>query len=460
MNALLQRFQPLFATIRQAGGAPLIVGGAVRDYLLGLEPKDIDIEVYGLPADQLIEALTPFGRVNAVGRSFGVLKLRMANGEEIDVSLPRRESKAGTGHRGFIVEPDPDMTPQEAAARRDFTWNALAMNPYGTLLDFFGGAADLKTGIIRHVSDAFSEDPLRVLRAMQFAARFDMRMAPETVELCRSLLVEASTLSIERVWGEWSKWALKGKRPSAGLRVLRETGWLTLTPELYALVGCPQHAFYHPEGDVWTHTKYVCDVAAQIAEREQLNDAQRTALLFAALCHDLGKPATTQPDAQGQMRSMGHAKAGAPLALTFLRRIGAPHWLGEQIEPLVREHLAHLKLAVTEPTIRRLAVRLEPSTIAMWGHLLEADHSGRPPLPPGKPATAIIAIARQLGVLNGPPSPILSGRHLLEHGMTPGPALGAALREAYQAQLDGVFTTVSEGLEWMIEHYQPDTDAE
>src|SRR4029079_17722309 len=156
------------------------------------------------------------------------------------------------------------------AARRDFTWNALALTPDGELLDFFGGAADLNAGIIRHTTEAFAEDPLRVLRAMQFAARFDMRLAPETAALGRALLPEAPTLAPERVWGEWLKWALRGRRPAAGLRVLAETGWRALYPELTALVGCPQDATWHPEGAVFEHTLYVCDAAAQIAERDRL----------------------------------------------------------------------------------------------------------------------------------------------------------------------------------------------
>lgn len=238
MNNIVEQLQSILGAIEDAGGRALIVGGAVRDMLMGQDAKDLDIEVYGLDVDRLIGVLARFGRVDAVGRSFGVLKMRLPDGRELDVSLPRRESAAGA--RGALGAPDPAMTPREAAARRDFTWNALALNPAGELLDFFGGAADLRAGIIRHTSAAFGEDPLRVLRAMQFAARFDMRLAPETVTLCRTLLPLAPDLAIERVWGEWLKWAIKGKRPSAGLRVLEETGWIGLYPELEALIGCLQ----------------------------------------------------------------------------------------------------------------------------------------------------------------------------------------------------------------------------
>ncbi len=274
--------QPILHAIVAAGGRPQIVGGAVRDLLRGEAIKDVDIEVYGLPIDRLVELLGRFGHVDAVGRSFGVLKLRLPDGQEIDIALPRRESKVGAGHRGFMTAPDPTMTPREAAARRDFTWNALALTHTGELLDFFGGVADLEAGIIRHTTAAFAEDPLRVLRAMQLAARLDMRLAPETAELCRALLPEAAALAVERIWGEWQKWALKSVNPAAGLQVLIETGWITLYPELVALIDCPQNEAYHPEGNAWKHTLYVCNAAATIAERDRLAGEERIVLLFAA----------------------------------------------------------------------------------------------------------------------------------------------------------------------------------
>ena len=452
MNITATYIQPILAAIQAAGGRPLIVGGAVRDALMGAEVKDFDIEVYDLPIDQLLELLAGFGRVDAVGRSFGILKLRTPAGYELDISLPRRESKIGAGHRGFLAAPDPTMTPREAAARRDFTWNALAVTPEGELLDFFGGAADLSAGIIRHTTAAFAEDPLRVLRAMQFAARFDMRLAPETAALCRTLLPEASTLATERIWGEWQKWALKGRKPAAGLRVLAETGWLTLYPELAALTECPQDPLWHPEGSVWLHTLYVCDAAAVIAEREQLVDDQRAILLLAALCHDLGKPATTATGADGRIRSPRHAQAGVEMTEALLRRIGCPRALVAQVAPLVREHMAHIGMQVSDRAVRRLALRLAPATITQWGRLIEADHSGRPPLPASNPGATIVALADQLSVSTGRPAPILQGRHLLATGRTPGPALGAALDRAYHAQIDGAFDSVEEGLAWVARH--------
>lgn len=447
MESTITHIQPILAMIAAAGGRPLIVGGAVRDSLLGIEVKDIDIEVYRIDVDQLARAIEAFGRVDAVGRSFGILKLRLPDGGEVDFALPRRESKIGIGHRGFLAAPDPTMTPYEAASRRDFTWNALALTPDGELLDFFGGVGDLRARIIRHTTAAFAEDPLRVLRAMQFAARFDMRLAPETAELCRALLPEAAALAKERIWGEWLKWALKGRRPSAGLQVLRETGWITLYPELDALLDCPQDPLWHPEGDVWKHTLHVCDAAAMIADREGVAEEKRAVLLLAALCHDLGKPATTTHDPDGRIRSLNHAHAGIATAASFLQRIGCPRGVAAQVAPLVAEHMAHIGAIVSERTARRLALRLLPATITMWGWLVEADHSGRPPLPPHAPGAALLDMARRIGAAEGKPAPILQGRHLIAAGLTPGPRLGAILRQAYQLQIDGAFATVEEGLQ-------------
>lgn len=445
-SPLFGLLQPVLAAIINAGGRPLLVGGAVRDVLLGFAPKDIDIEVYGLAAEVLADVLASFGKVNAVGRSFGVLKLRLPSGDDVDVALPRRENKIGAGHRGFLVAPDPTMTPEEAALRRDFTINAMALTPDGTLIDPTSGAEDLRRRVLRHTSPAFAEDPLRVLRGMQFAARFGLRMAPETVALCRSLLPEADTLSVERVWGEWAKWAQKSTDPAAGLLVLQETGWLP--PELQPLIGCKQEPRYHPEGDVWIHTTLVCNAAAHIADRDGLGANDRQIVLFAALCHDLGKPATTVYTANG-IRSPGHAIAGLEPTRAFLRRIGAPNAVGEYVLPLIREHMVHIGMQVTAAAVRRLSVRLKPATVGQWGQVVEADHSGRPPLPPGQPAQAILDMAHNLDVAAQAPQPLLTGRHLISIGFAAGPTLGAILREAYQAQIDGAFATPDEADHWL-----------
>ena len=448
--ALLERLDPLFAAMMRVGGHPLLVGGAVRDLLLGLTPTDIDIEVYGVDGQTLAAALAPFGRVNVVGRSFGVLKMRLDE-YEVDVALPSRRHPLPDEETGALPDYDPSLTPREALARRDFTINALALTPSGDLIDYFGGRADLEARVLRHTSEAFGDDPLRVLRAMQFAARFAMRLAPETAALCRTLLSQAAGLPPDRIWREWQKWALLGVFPSAGLRALDESGWLTLYPELAALQGCPQHPRYHPEGDVWTHTLHVCDAAARIADRDALDGHERLTLIVAALCHDLGKPPTTVIDDDGIPRSLGHEEAGVSLTQTVLVRIGAPHWIERWVTPLVREHLAQLNVQPTPRVVRRLAHRLAPATLQQWERLVEADASGRPPCPPDRPAAAFLAVAEAEGAAMSRPAPLVRGRDLIAAGVAPGPRLGALLRRAYEAQLDGVFNTAEEGVTWVLQ---------
>lgn len=450
MFPILLIVRSILDALQHAGGRPLLVGGAVRDSLLGTISKDIDIEVYGLQAEDIQRALAPFGVVHAVGKSFGVLKLRLPEGYEIDISLPQLRSWNPDGERGSMPIPDPNTTPQQAASRRDFTWNALALTSDGRLLDFYGGQQDLEQGIIRHVSDhSFGDDPLRVLRAMQFAARFSMQLAPETVRICQSLLPAASTLASERIWGEWQKWASLATRPSAGLQVLRETGWLSLYPTLEALIDCPQDPHWHPEGDVWTHTGHVCDVAAHIALRQELSGDERVATLFGALCHDLGKATTTVLGEDGRWRSPGHDKAGVEPARQFLKSIGAPARIMALVLPLVQEHMNAINVQPTERIVRRLAVRLAPATIALWHAVVEADASGRPPAEPADPGAAVAAMAQNMGTATGRPVALLSGRDLLERGIQQGPTIGQVLAQAYEAQIEGVFTSREEALVWL-----------
>lgn len=446
---------PVIAAITAAGGHALIVGGAVRDMVLGAQPKDVDIEVYRLSVADLSTVLTQFGDVRAVGISFGVLKLQHV-GREYDISLPRRERKAGSGHRGFVIEADPTMTPREAAARRDFTCNALAYDPLtGEILDFFGGRADLAARRLRHVGPAFAEDPLRVLRGMQFAARLALTIDGETAALCRSLFSEYPTLARERIWAEWSKWANQGVAPAAGLRVLDATGWLAHYPALVALQGCLQNQLYHPEGDVWTHTGHVTDAAAHIATRDGLVDDDRIVLVLAALCHDLGKPLTTVERADGRIAAPGHAAAGIAPTQQLLDQIGCPPELSARVVALVREHMLHISIRgdVSATLVRRLADRLGQAgeQITMLARLTEADNSGRPPQAGGMPASmsAIVRAAEHLRVTSAAPVPILLGRHLREIGYSPGPQLGVILRAAREAQLDGAFDHVDGALAWV-----------
>ncbi|MDX8391473.1 MAG: CCA tRNA nucleotidyltransferase [Mariprofundaceae bacterium] len=450
IRSLPESLHRLCQCIMDAGGCAWLVGGSVRDLLLGIAPKDFDLEVYGLDTVQLKQTIQKLGRCEEVGKQFGVLKL-WTDGLEFDLALPRSESKQGRGHRGFDIVSNPHMDPQTASQRRDFTINAMMINPLDNeFLDFHRGQKDLANGVLRHVSAAFSEDPLRPLRAMQFAARFRLTLDAQTAELCRELLTEAETLPGARIWEEWRKWA-HAPHPSFGLDVLQQSGWLDLYPQLKALMGCPQDPTWHPEGDVWTHTRLVVDCAAVVAKRYAWRGEKCERLLFAALCHDLGKPETTFKHESGRIRSSGHSEQGIEPSIQFLRSVRAPQPLKKHILPLVREHLVHLHGDATARAIRRLAHRLEPSNIDMWEALAEADASGRSPLPPARPAMPWLTQAKQINVEHTAPESLASGAMLLKMGMQPGPNIGALLKTAYQAQLDGEFTDAESARQWLAD---------
>jgi tRNA nucleotidyltransferase (CCA-adding enzyme) len=443
-------------------GRPRLVGGGVRDWLLGLSPKDFDIEVAGTDFEGLGRALSAFGPTDLVGRSFGVIKVRGSDGNEYDFSLPRRESKAGAGHRGFAVEPDPKLGDREAAARRDFTVNAIAIDPFtGALVDPFNGEADLRARILRHTSAAFSEDPLRVLRAFQLAARFDFTLAPETAALCRGMADTFAELPVERIWGEWDKWAVKSVRPSRGLEVLEQTGWLRHFPEVAALKATPQEPEWHPEGDVLTHTGHCLDALVKLEAWAGSQAPRRRLLAFAVLAHDFGKaPTTVRAERRGAERwvSPGHEAAGGPLAESFLRRIGAPLELDPHVRALVVHHLAHHHGQAGEfsdAQVRRLARRLAPATIEDLAVVMTADALGRPPLG-GADVQELVgrlrARAAALELEAKAPKPIILGRHLLAMGRRPGPEFKPVLDAAFEAQLDGAFTDEAGGIAWIREH--------
>ena len=452
----------MLEAIRAASGRPRLVGGGVRDWLLGLAPGDFDIEVGGLDFEGLRRRLAPFGPTDIVGRSFGVVKVRGRQGREYDFSLPRRESKTGSGHRGFAVAPEPGLSDTEAAARRDFTINALALDPFtGALIDPFGGERDLRAGVLRHTSAAFAEDPLRVLRAFQFAGRFDLRLAPETAALCRSISGTFAELPLERVWGEWDKWAAKSVRPSRGLYALEETGWIAHFPQVAALRGTPQDPSWHPEGDVLTHTGLCLDALVRLEAWTAAPAERRRLLSLAVLAHDFGKPSTTAwAERRGTLRwtSPGHEAAGSPLAEAFLQGIGAPRELAPPVRSLVAHHLAHHHGSdgtFSDAQVRRLARRLSPATIDDLALVMIADARGRPPLSSSETElliASLVARARVLALEAAAPRPLVLGRHLLALGRSPGPDFKPLLDAAFEAQMDGAFADEAGGVAWLREH--------
>lgn len=431
-----------------------LVGGCVRDGLLGLPVKDYDVEVFGVTYEALAAALRPHGKTDLVGKSFGVVKLTLPSGSVYDFSIPRRDSKVGVGHRGFDINFDPEISPKEAAARRDFTINALMYDPRrDEVLDFFHGQADLRDRVLRHTSAAFVEDPLRVLRGMQLCARFELKPAAETVGLCQQITRSFGELPLERIREEWFKWAARSRLPSAGLRFLRASEWIDHFPELRAIVGVPQDPEWHPEGDVFTHTCHCCDALVELPAWQQADEESRIVLSLATLTHDFGKTATTAEairDGQKRIISPGHEDAGVALAESFCQRIGAHRDIIERVLPLVKNHMAHV-MTVTDRSVRRLAKRLEPESIEHLLVLITADASGRPPKPFRLPDTivALRAKAEELQVQARAPAPILMGRHLLRFGLEPGPQFKTLLDEAYEAQLEGKFGDLDGAFQWL-----------
>src|SRR5476649_1938553 len=309
-----QQTVAIATAVREAGGRALIVGGWVRDRLLDLPAaSNVDLEVFGLPGDRLRTLLETFGRVEAVGESFQVYKIG-----DVDVSLPRRDSKAGRGHRGFTVTGDPDMSIADAARRRDFTVNAISWDPLtGEYFDPCGGRADLERRILKVVDpDTFGDDSLRVLRGVQFAARFELAIDPATAALCRTIPLD--DLPSERIWGEIEK-LLFAPRPSLGFALALDLGIVAkLFPGLQALAGCPQEPEWHPEGDVWVHTLQVIDQAR--TRIDDLPRPQQITIMLGAVCHDLGKPATTA-FSDGRIRSIDHEEQGVAPATALLDRL-------------------------------------------------------------------------------------------------------------------------------------------
>lgn len=440
--ALREALDLIVTRVHALGGRAVLVGGSVRDALFGCPAEDLDVEVFGVGPDALRGLLETHFAIDLVGRAFGVIKLR---GLPVDVSLPRRESKRGLGHRGFEIESDPDLDLAAAARRRDFTINAIAWDPRtGEVIDPYGGTDDLRNRRLRHVSPQFVEDPLRVLRAMQFAARLDLDVASETIALCRS--IDPEGLPPERQLDEWKKLLLLGKTISRGLAFWRDCGWVRHTPELEALIDCPQDPQFHPEGDVWIHTLHVLDAFAG----ERIGDPWEDLVVgFGCLCHDFGKPATTFRDGD-RIRSPAHDSEGEGPTRSFLSRLTPQSRLIDAVVPLVREHMKPMQLFLAEAgagAIRRLARRV--GRIDRLVRVARADHRGRPPKPwDGHPAGAwLLDHAARLDLSDRAPDPIVKGRHLIERGLEPGPAFGPLLERCFEAQLDGRFGDLEGGLQ-------------
>ena len=445
----------LCKSIRDEGGRALIVGGWVRDHLRQQPDRiDYDLEVYGIDAPGLRSILSRHGSVNAVGEAFTVYKLSLKREGVLDISLPRRESKVASGHRGFDVVGDPLMSFEEASRRRDFTINAIMFDPLtDEYIDPHGGRDDLKRRTIRAVDPAtFVEDSLRVLRAMQFASRFEFDIDPDTVRLCRE--IDLRDLPAERIWAEVEKWLLGSARPGIGLWAALDLGIISkLWPEIEKLNDCPQEPEWHPEGNVFIHTGLVINEARKLID--DLPRPKKLAVMLGALCHDFGKPATTAFE-DGRIRSKMHETIGVPITQNFLERLKLSTLDGYEVRgqvlALVEHHLKPYRFyraqlegnAISDGALRRLALKVEPDLLY---RVARADCLGRTGefTPVGE--EWFLDRVKSLEIEERAPAPILLGRHVLELGLEPGPRVGKITRAVYELQLDGKVTTLEEAIE-------------
>lgn len=413
------RLLSIAGDIRSAGGRAFLVGGWVRDALLGKDCRDYDIEVYDLTQDELVPILKKYGRTNLVGKAFGVIHLAM-KGLSLDFSFPRTESKVGYGHRGFVVHTDEKLSFKEAALRRDFTINAMGMElPELTLCDPYGGIDDLKKGLLRHVGPAFVEDSLRILRGVQFASRFALTLSPETVELCRTLTL--ADLSVERLFEEFKKWLLKPGKPSLGLRAFLDIRLNEFFPEVF------------PLRDSWEDLGEMLDNMenarrALVAEGNALSESQSMEFAFASfLC---GNPETS---------------------LKFLERITNESHLLKNV-PLLLGAYSELPLGIVSdaPSLRRLAVKLDGLKLLCL--LVKATPrkfyaaAGDAEFP-----EKLWQAAADFDLLDVAPQPYLTGKMLMELGVKPGKQMGEIIKQSFELQLDGKIKNVDDAVTWARE---------
>ncbi len=440
------------ASLHKHHAKAILVGGSVRDHFLQLRIKDYDIEVYGLEhLEQLETILSEYGSVNLVGKSFGVLKFVYEN-EEYDFSFPRFESKVAKGHRGFAITTDGSMTFEQAALRRDFTINAMGYDvEEKRFLDPFNARKDMDDGLLRHIDDdSFIEDPLRVYRAVQFSARFDYALAPETKKLCIKMVKERmlEELPQERVYTEFEKLLLKSAKPSIGFELLRELGVLSYFPELLAIIDVPQDPKWHPEGDVWVHTMMSIDAMVKLLGEDK---KQNLKYMFAILCHDFGKATTTTIEDDGRIRAIGHEYEGMEPAKSFMYRLTQEHAFVESILSLVKHHLKPSQFYAAKSknrAIRKLATKVNIEELVI---VAEADFLGRTTEESlqgdYKAGVWLLEKAIGLNVQNRPLDNFLQGRDLIDLGLTPSPKFKIILDAIYSLQIEGVIRTKEEALE-------------
>ena len=432
MERNLLKAKELAQKVKEKGGRAYFVGGYVRDKLLGIENKDIDIEVHGVEVRLLEEILESLGGKLSFGESFGIYGIKDYS---IDIAMPRKEKVKGKGHKDFEIFVDPYIGTLKASMRRDFTCNALMQDVLtDEIIDHYGGTEDLKNKLLRHISDeTFIEDPLRVLRAAQFAARFDFKIAEDTVELCRSM--DINSLSKERVFLETEKALLKARKPSVFFELLKKMDKLSYWfPELMALAGVKQNPKHHAEGDVWVHTMMVLDAAAKYRDKTE----NKTGFMLAALTHDFGKAVTTE-EIDGVIHSYNHEIKGLPLVKNFLRRLTAENKLCEYVLNLVRNHMRPNTLAGANSSVKAsnkmFYEACDPLALIYLGL---SDSEGRIKAGADESKNAEYLFNR-LAVFNElMKKPCVMGRDLIEAGLEPNESFADLLEFANKLRLSGV----------------------
>ena len=435
--------EDILCNLQELGARPILVGGCVRDHFLNIPVKDYDVEIFGIDSYETIEnSLKKFGSVKLVGKSFGVLTLRVDK-YDFDFALPRTEKKIGNTHQDFEVITNANLSFKEAAIRRDFTINAIGYDfSKKKFLDPFNGIKDLEKKLIKHIDDkTFIEDSLRVYRAVGFASRFDFKIEEKTKELCKQIISsgELEYLPKERIFEELKKLFLKSSRPSVGFELIRQLGILKYFPELNALIGCIQDKEYHPEGDVWIHTMMCLDELVKIIKDENIEDEYRKLYLFyGILCHDLGKPFCTQ-EINGKITSHKHEVLGIEPSISFLSKLTNEKKFIEIVCTLVKNHLAPFQLYLAESSlkaIKRLSLKVNIEDLCL---VCLADCLGRDIPDKDKcyaATTWLLEKAKELEIHNEPIKALVQGRDLIALGFKPSKEFKEILDFAFDLQLD------------------------
>lgn len=418
--------------VRDMGGRALLVGGCVRDGILGIPCYDVDCEVHGVEPDVLKALLAKFGEIDESGSAYGIFTIK---GAGLDIALPRREQRTGPGHKDFVVTVDPFLSPEEAAARRDFTVNAIMRDALtGEYVDPYGGMEDLKNHVLRAVPGGqFEEDPLRVLRGAQFAARFHLTPDGGTLEMMRRMPVD--TLSAARVFAETKKALLMADEPDVFFRVLEQAGALDhWFPELAALRDVPQNPQYHPEGDAFEHTMMVLRAAAEVKDRTK----DPLSFMLACLCHDLGKAISTKKNDKGAWASIGHEHTGVPLCEKLLLRLGVSRNVIAYVQNMCALHMRVHTCYYGKARVSRTNVLFDESIAAgelAWLVVCDSRGTGKPRSDADEEQAFIFdrLKAYERVIASGMPT----AKMLLDRGMTPGPGVKKALAHAREQVLCG-----------------------